>query len=90
VCNGFGKKGETGNSIKSYVLRRRLQKTEHLLLNTGMEIKEIGVPSYTNRILGVARALKAHFGEHLVVTAKQGTRRDNFDFSCVAGNERSL
>jgi uncharacterized protein Veg len=55
-----------------------------------MEIKEIGVPSYTNRILGVARALKAHFGEHLVVTAKQGTRRDNLDFSCVAGNERSL
>jgi AraC-like DNA-binding protein len=55
-------KGETGTSIKSYVLRRRLQKAKHLLLNTGMEIKEIAYCLGYHHIPSFARAFKAQFG----------------------------
>jgi AraC-like DNA-binding protein len=55
-------KAETGTSVKSYVVSRRLRKAAHLLRATGMEIKEVAYllgyqhgPSFT-------RVFKAQFG----------------------------
>jgi AraC-like DNA-binding protein len=55
-------KAETGTSVKSYVLKRRLRKARHLLLTTEMEIKEIAYYVGYHHGSSFARAFKARFG----------------------------
>ncbi|MGD0570135.1 MAG: AraC family transcriptional regulator [Candidatus Sulfotelmatobacter sp.] len=55
-------KAQTGTSVKSYVVRRRLHEAGHLLRTTGMEIKEIVYRLGYHHGPSFARVFKAQFG----------------------------
>jgi AraC-like DNA-binding protein len=55
-------KAETGTSVKTYALNRRLQKARRLLLTTNMEIKEIAYYLGYRHGPSFARAFKTQFG----------------------------
>jgi AraC-like DNA-binding protein len=55
-------KAQTGTSVKSYVVSRRLHEAVRLLRTTGMEIKEIAYRLGYHHGPSFARVFKAHFG----------------------------
>jgi AraC-like DNA-binding protein len=70
-------KAETGTSVKSYVVSRRLRKAAHLLRATGMEIKEVAYLLGYQHGPSFSRVFKAQFG----VTPNQYRMAENFAFT---------